>query len=134
MHSVVWTWREGLSGDVKDCLSSWTREIDANLLERQIRMADDNFLAEKDFDISLNGQTHKVKATAVFLVHDVAPQERGIYILNFTLGGQHAETTQPDKTYYSREEARQAVERAVSSGEVEAYVKSQIQSWINVGY
>ena len=32
-------------------------------------MADDNFLAEKEFDISIDGQTHKVKATAVFLVH-----------------------------------------------------------------
>ena len=90
-------------------------------------MADDDILAENEFDISLNGQTHKVKATAVFLVHDIAPKERGIYILNFTLVGQHAETTQLDKTYYSREQARQAVERAISSGEVEAYVKSQIQ-------
>ena len=96
-------------------------------------MADDNFLAEKEFDISIGGQTHKVKATAVFLVHDVAPKERGIYILNFTLGGQHAETTQLDETYYSREQARQAVERAVSSGEVEAFVKRQIQTWINLG-
>ena len=71
-------------------------------------MGDDNILAEKEFDISLDGQTHKVKASAMFLVHDVAPQERGIYILNFTLGGQHAETTQPDKTYYSREQDRQS--------------------------
>jgi hypothetical protein len=97
-------------------------------------MAVDNFLAEKEFDISLDGQTHKVKATAVFLVHDVAPQERGIYILNFTLGGQHAETTQPDKTYYSREEARQAVELAFSSGQVESYVKSQIKIWTALGH
>ena len=131
-HNVAWTWREGSNGEVKDCLSSWTREIDANLWTA-FRMAVDNVLAENEFDISLNGQTHKVKATAVFLVHDVAPQEKGIYILNFTLGGQHAETTQPDKTYYSREQARRAVERAFSSGEVEAYVKSQIQSWINLG-
>ena len=28
-------------------------------------MADDNFLTEKEFDISLDGQTHKVKATAL---------------------------------------------------------------------
>ena len=91
---------------------------------KAFRMAADNILAENEFDISLNGQTHKVKATAVFLVHDVAPQEKG----------QHAETTRPDKTYYSREQARRAVERAFSSGEVEAYVKSQIQSWINLGH
>jgi hypothetical protein len=31
-------------------------------------MADDNILAEEEFDISLDGQSHKVKATAVFLV------------------------------------------------------------------
>ena len=30
-HNVAWTWREGSNGEVKDCLSSWTREIDANL-------------------------------------------------------------------------------------------------------
>jgi hypothetical protein len=97
-------------------------------------MGDDNILAEKEFDISLDGQTHKVKGSAMFLVHDVAPQERGIYILNFTLGGQHAETTQPDKTYYSRERARQAVELAFSSGQVESYAKRQIQSWLNLGH
>jgi hypothetical protein len=38
-------------------------------------MGDDNILAEKEFDISLDGQTHKVKGSAMFLVHDVAPQE-----------------------------------------------------------
>src|SRR6476660_6714575 len=68
-------------------------------------MADDNFLAEKEFDISIDGQTHKVKATAVFLVHGVEPQEVGIYLLDFTLRGQSVETSQPDKTYYTREQA-----------------------------
>jgi hypothetical protein len=102
---------QGSSAEFKLC---FTREIDTNLSERQIRMASDNVLAEKEFDISLNDQTHKVKATAEFLVHDVAPQERGIYILDFTLGGQHAETTQPDETYYSREGARRAAELAFS--------------------
>ena len=97
-------------------------------------MVDENVLAEKEFDIPVDDETHKVKATATFLIHDVAPQERGIYILNFTLGGQHAETTQPDKTYYSREQARQAVELAFSSGQVESYAKSQIQSWLNLGH
>jgi hypothetical protein len=65
-------------------------------------MADDNFLAEKEFDISIDGQTHKVKATAVFLVHGVEPQEVGIYLLDFIFGGQSVETSQPDKTYYTR--------------------------------
>jgi hypothetical protein len=45
-------------------------------------MADENVLAEKEFDIPVDDN-----------IHDVAPQERGIYILNFALGGQHAETT-----------------------------------------
>ena len=112
---------------------SWTREIDANLSERQIRMADDNFLAEKEFDISVDGQTYKVKATAVFLVHGVEPQEVGIYLLDFTLRGQSVETSQPDKTYYTREQARRDAELAFSSGEVESYAKRQIQSWINLG-
>src|ERR1700686_3886371 len=96
-------------------------------------MADDNFLAEKEFDISLDGQAHKVKATAVFLVHGVEPQEVGIYLLDFTLRGKSVKTSQPDKTYYSREQARRAAELAFGSGEVEAYVKGQIQSWILLG-
>jgi hypothetical protein len=96
-------------------------------------MADENVLAEKEFDIPVDDKTQKVKATATFLIHDVAPQERGIYILNFALGGQHAETTQLDETYYSREGARRAAEFAFSSGEVEAFVKRQIQTWINLG-
>ena len=106
-------------------------EIDTNLSERQIRMADDNFLAEKEFDISLDGQTHKVKATAVILVHGVEPQEVGIYLLDFTLRGHSVETTQPDKT---REQAGRAAELAFSSGQVESYAKRQIQSWINLGH
>ena len=69
-------------------------------------MANQNVLAEKEFDTPFDEQSHKVKVTAEFLVHDIAPQEKGIYILNFTLGGQHAETTQPDKTYYSREASK----------------------------
>ena len=97
-------------------------------------MVDDNILAEKEFDISLDGQSHKVKATAVFLVHGIEPQEVGIYLLDFTLRGRSVETTQPDKTYYSREEARRAAELAFSSGQVEALAKSQIQQWIHLGY
>jgi hypothetical protein len=73
-------------------------------------MANGNILAEKEFDISLHGRIHKVKATAVFLVHGIEPQEVGIYLLDFTLRGRSVETTQPDKTYYSREEARRAAE------------------------
>ena len=97
-------------------------------------MADDNFLAGKEFDISIDGQTHKVKATAVFLVHGVEPQEVGIYLLDFIFGGQSVETSQPDKTYYTREQARRAAELAFSSREVESYAKRQIQSWINLGH
>jgi hypothetical protein len=96
-------------------------------------MTSDNILAEKEFDISLDGQTHKVKATAVFLVHAVEPQEVGIYLLDFSLRGQSVETTQPDKTYYSREQARRAAELALSSGQVESYAKHQLKSWIQVG-
>ena len=97
-------------------------------------MGDDNILAEKEFDISLDGQSHKVKATAIFLVHGIEPQEVGIYLLDFTLRGQSVETTQTDKTYYSREEARRVAELAFSSGQVESYAKRQIQSWINLGH
>ena len=32
-------------------------------------MSNDNILAEREFDISLDGQSHKVKAVAVFLEH-----------------------------------------------------------------
>src|ERR1700736_6018705 len=97
-------------------------------------MADDNFLADKEFDISIDGQTHKVKATAVFLVHGVEPQEGGIYLLDFTLRWRSVETTQPDQNYYSREQAEREAELVFSSGQVESYANRQIQSWINLGH
>jgi hypothetical protein len=84
-----------------------------------------------NFGIPLGGQSHKVKAVAVFVR---LGYEVGYYHLNFTLGGQHAETTQPDKTYYSREQAKRAAEFAFSSGQVEALARSQIQQWIHLGY
>jgi hypothetical protein len=96
-------------------------------------LADENVLAEKEIDIPVDDETQKVKATATFLIHDVAPQDRGIYILNFALGGQHVETIKLDETYYSREGARRAAEFAFSSGEVEAFVKRQIQTWVKLG-
>ncbi|HKM57799.1 MAG TPA: hypothetical protein VJX28_03570 [Chthoniobacterales bacterium] len=34
--------------------------------------------------------------------------------------------------YSSREEAKRAAERAFTSGEVEAYVKREIQGWIHL--
>jgi hypothetical protein len=40
---------------------------------------------------------------------------------------------QPDKTRYSREQAKRAAEFAFNSGEVEEYVRRQIQSWIHLG-
>jgi hypothetical protein len=101
-------------------------------------MDNDNILVEREFDISLDGQSHKVKATAAFLVHgfEFTPggmKEEGAYLLNFTLRGQQAEMFQPDKARYSREQARRAAELAFNSGEVEAYARSQIQSWIHLG-
>jgi hypothetical protein len=46
-----------------------------------------NGLAERELEISLDGQSHKVKAMAVFTVHNVAPEETGLYHLDFTVGG-----------------------------------------------
>jgi hypothetical protein len=85
-------------------------------------MANGNILAEKEFDISLHGRIHKVKATAVFLVHGIEPQEVGIYLLDFTL------------RLIIREKKQDGLPSlAFSSGQVESYAKRQIQSWINLG-
>jgi hypothetical protein len=97
-------------------------------------MAIDNVLAEKEFDVSLDGQTHKVKATAVFIVHGFTTREVGEFFLNFTLRGHTTETFRPDKTRYSREEARRVAGLAFSSGYVEALTRRKIQVWINLGH
>jgi len=73
-----------------------------------------NGLAEREFEISLDGQSHKVKAMAVFTVHNVAPEETGLYHLDFTVGGQTVEIVQLDKTFYSRARARLQAEFALS--------------------
>ena len=101
-------------------------------------MSNDNILVEREFEIPLGGQIHKVKATAAFLVHGFhftpgGMKEEGAYLLNFTLGGQQAEMFQPDKNRYSREQAQRVAESAFASGQVEAHVRSQIQSWIYLG-
>lgn len=99
-------------------------------------MASDNILVEREFNISLDGQSYEVKATAVFMggfgfeLTTSGMKEVGVYHLNFTVRGRQAEIYQPDKTRYSREEARRAAEIAFSSGQVEAHARSQIQSWI----
>jgi hypothetical protein len=94
-------------------------------------MENDNILVEREFEISLGGQSHKVKAVAVFVR---LGYEVGYYHLNFTLRGQLTEIIQPDETRYSREQAKRAAEFAFSSGQVEALAKSQIQQWIHLGY
>jgi hypothetical protein len=101
-------------------------------------MSNDNILVEQEFEIALGGQIHKVKGTAAFLVGGFVFTTGGMkeevsYLLNFTFRGQLAELFQPDKNRYSREEAKRAAERAFASGEVEAYVRSQLQSWIYLG-
>jgi hypothetical protein len=93
-----------------------------------------NGLAEREFEISLDGQSHKVKAMAVFTVHNVAPEETGLYHLDFTVGGQTVEIVQLDKTFYSRERARLQAEFAFISGDVEAYARRRNKSWIILGY
>ena len=103
-----------------------------------IYMNNDNILLERKFDIALDGQSHKVKAVAVFLSHSFNVTGRGMkvegmYHLQFTFRGQLAEMCQPDKTLYSREQSKQAAEFAFNSGRVEGYAKSHIQSWIHLG-
>ena len=96
-------------------------------------MDNDNILVEQEFDIPLGAQNYKVKAVAVFVAREVAPQEVGMYHLNFTFRGKQAEMCQLDKTHYSRKQAKRAAEVAFNSGKVKVYARSRIQSWINVG-
>jgi hypothetical protein len=98
-------------------------------------MPDDNILAEREFDIPLEHKTYKVKAVAVFAEFVLKPhaeglREHGLYHWIFYVEGQFAEMTQPDKTQYLREEAKQAAESALNSGRVKEYIMDQLQSWI----
>jgi hypothetical protein len=86
------------------------------------------------------GSTRKVKVKAVaafigfgFKFTPRGYEEHGLYQLNFTFRGQHAEIIQPDKTQYSREDAKRAAEVMFNSGQVEAYATNQIQTWIHLG-
>jgi len=101
-------------------------------------MENNNILLEREFDISLDAQVYKIKAVAVFLSHGFnftagGMKEEGMYHLQFTFRDQLAEMCQPDKSLYSREQAKRAAEFAFNSGEVEAYATNHLQSWIHLG-
>ena len=96
-------------------------------------MAGENVLFERDFTIPHNRVSYEIKAKAVFVAQNVEPIEEGRYHLDFTSRGKSVELWQPDKSLYSREQARQAAESAFNLGYIEGYAKSQIQSWIHTG-
>jgi hypothetical protein len=86
------------------------------------------------FTISHAGVNYEFEAKAVFLAQQVAPIELGHYHFSISSKGKDiAPVCCPDKTYYTREKAREAAEWSFSSGQVEQYVKNQIQSWIHAG-
>jgi hypothetical protein len=96
-------------------------------------MNNDNLLLEREFDISLDGQNYTIKAWANFIVNKVAPQERGFYYFFFIFRGRETDPWRPNQTISSRKQAKEFAEFVFSSGQVEAYVRSRIQTWINVG-
>jgi hypothetical protein len=63
-----------------------------------------NGLAEREFEISLDGQSHNVKAMAVFTVHNVAPEETGLYHLDFTVGGKRWKSSSSTRLFIQESE------------------------------
>src|SRR5215813_12912878 len=97
-------------------------------------MLNDDILGERAFAISHKGVSYPIKAKALFVPHGFQPEEVGVYHLTFIPRGEPIHVWQPDKTLYSREQARKAAESRISSGSVEAFAKTEIESWINVGH
>jgi hypothetical protein len=92
-----------------------------------------NVLAEGSFAISHKDVNYAIKARADFMTRGFQPEEVGVYHLTFMWRGEPIHVWQPDKNLYSREEARKLAESDFNSGQVAAYAKREIQSWINVG-
>jgi hypothetical protein len=92
-------------------------------------MPNDNILAERDFTISHKDTSYPIKVRALFMTHG----EVGDYHFTFMFRNKWFSVWQPDKNLYSREQAGKLAESDFNSGQVEAYAKRQIQTWINVG-
>jgi hypothetical protein len=73
--------------------------------------------------------SYPIKVRALFMTHG----EVGDYHFTFMFRNKWFSVWQPDKNLYSREQAGKLAESDFNSGQVEAYAKRQIQTWINVG-
>jgi len=96
-------------------------------------MQNDDILAERAFTISHKGVSYPIKARAPFVPYGFQPEEVGVYHLIFMSRGETIHAWQPDKNLYSREEARKLAKSVFDSGQVEAFARREIESWINVG-
>jgi hypothetical protein len=72
-------------------------------------------------------------ARALFVSYGFQPEEVGVYHLTCMSRGENIHAWQPDKNLYSREEARKLAKSVFDSGQVEAFARREIESWINVG-
>ncbi len=81
-------------------------------------------LVERAFDIPLENRVRKVIGTAIY--NEVGP-ETETYCLKFTIKGQLASMMQPDRMYYSIEQANKVVGYAFCSGEIEALMEKKIK-------
>jgi hypothetical protein len=89
-------------------------------------------LLEKDFETSRDGLTYKVKATAVFLVHQLPP-EVGKWHVNFDVRTGQLTAYAPDQRLISKAAAQRAAEQAFDSGEVEQFIEANLKTWIIIG-
>jgi lipoate-protein ligase A len=103
--------------------------VDTEVVVHSSQFMISKILAEKSFDIPLDGRVRKVIGMAVYIENGNGPNS-GTYCLKFTVEGQLVPTVQPDKMHYSREQAKQAAEFAFSSGEVRALVEKKTREWI----
>jgi hypothetical protein len=100
-------------------------------------MPNDNLLLEREFEIPKDQASYKVKVIAVFEMHGFnltgTGGESGMFHFNFSFRGQHAQSWQPDKNLYSRDEAKAAAQHLIDSGFIRTHIENQIQTWIYLG-
>jgi hypothetical protein len=94
-------------------------------------MSQSHILLEKEFETSRDGFTYKVKATAVFLVHQLP--EAGKWHVNFDVRTGQPTAYAPDQRLISKAAAQRAAAQAFDSGEVERFIEANLKTWIIIG-
>lgn len=88
-------------------------------------------LRERELETSRDGFTYRVKATAVFLVHQFPEAEK--WHVNFDVQTSQPAVFAPDQRLMSKAAAQQTADEAFDSGVVKRIIERDLQSWIIIG-